>query len=441
MTVPERFPLIPLAIIGTVIAATIAVFALRMRRPAVTNSLAPNPSAVRYRFDLPPSQDARKDLDDAIAAGEAPNNTTDPLEMTELANLYLVRAQLSGDRRDYQVAEQLAQRSLVLLPSPSGATITLAKLANARHEFTRAIEIARGYHGRNATAVPMVLATAYLALGDLPHAAEAADTAVRTKPTPTTYLERALVYQAWGRDTESAADFANAVRVEDYGDVLESARVRALWSRFLVRRGVYAGARLVIDEALRIAPGNALALAVRAELALRTGDPKHARDDLEQAFVTSRQLRYLIDETRAIALSGDRANANTLLDQLERLVRDELEQGGLGHRLELVEVLVDRGKPAAFAEAVTVARDELTRRPAAETRFQLARALAWTGEYDEADTQLQAAFASGAREPQYYELAARLALRHGDLPRAKRYEELADSVDPVRGPWRSLGLP
>jgi tetratricopeptide (TPR) repeat protein len=395
---------------------------------------------VRYRFDVSVQ---KTDIDDAIADAEARQSQhargDDPTELNELANLYFSRGQLAGDRRDFTAAETLARRSLEILPSPNGAMLTLAKLANARHDFRGAIDLARQYHGRNATAVPMVRATAYLALGELSAAADAADEAVRAKPIPSTYLERALVRQAQGRDAEAEADFASAVRVEDYGDVLESARVRALWSRFLVRRGNYKGAKRVIDEALRIAPDNALALSIRAELELRTGKPKAARADLEQAFLAQHQVRYLIDEARALEVMGDRAGANVLRQQVEGIVRDDLKEGGFGHRLELVEVLVDGG--TELSEAVELAREELKHRPAAETRYQLARALAADGELDEAYEQVSAALATGAREPQYFELASRLARKRRDSTDADRYAQLADSTDPSHGAWRSIGMP
>jgi tetratricopeptide (TPR) repeat protein len=437
----DRVPLVLATTTGAVIATIVAMFTCRVSKPSAHSAITT--SEVRYRFGGLATKNVRQDLDDAIAAAVArsAHGHDDPLEMTELANLYFARAELDGDRRDFDAAEQLARQSLTLLPAPNGASITLAKLANARHDFHEAIDLAHHYQGRNAVAVPMVLATAYLALGDLTQAGAAADEAVQSKPTPSTYLERALVLQAQGRDVEAEADFANAVRVEDYGDVLESARVRALWSRFLVRRGDNAGAKLVIDEALRIAPGNALALSIRGELELRTGNPKSARADLEQAFLAQHQVRYLIDQARAMEVGGDRAGANTFRAHIDTIVRDEQSQGGVGHRLELVEVLVDRREPAGFAEAVQIARVELARRPAAETRFQRARAHARTGNRDEADFQIQAALASGAHEPQYYELASRLEREGGNAARTALYAGLADSLDPARDGWRNIGMP
>jgi hypothetical protein len=101
------------------------------------HQLTPSTSQVRYRFDSRVENDPRRDIEDAIRAGEA-RERPDPLEMTELANLYLARASLDGDRKDFAASEHLAHESLKLLPAPNGAMITLAKLANARHRVSRA---------------------------------------------------------------------------------------------------------------------------------------------------------------------------------------------------------------------------------------------------------------------------------------------------------------
>jgi uncharacterized protein HemY len=69
------------------------------------------------------------------------------------------------------------------------------------------------------------------------------------------------------------------------------------------------------------------------------------------------------------------------------------------------------------------------------------------GDADEAERQVQAALASGAREAPLYELAARLAARRGDPATASLYTRLADRLDPSPGSrepgapsWRGLGL-
>jgi tetratricopeptide (TPR) repeat protein len=247
---------------------------------------------------------------------------------------------------------------------------------------------------------------------------------------------RALVRQARGKDVEAASDFARAVKVEEAGDPQGGARLRTLWGRFLLRRGDLIGARLVLDEALRIVPDYPLARAQRAELALRTGNTKEARAMFDQAFAASRQVRYLIDLARAQELAGDRAAADASRAQVERMVRAELADNGFGHQLDLVEILTDRGTPADLVEAIRLGREEIERRPSADTRFQLARALFRSGDREEARVQVQAALATGARDARLFELASRLET-------GARSEELAKeavALDPGDSGWRKLGM-
>jgi tetratricopeptide (TPR) repeat protein len=425
--------------IGAVVAGAIACLCIPAH-PAPHSELAPEPAALRYRYAIAKPSDAAADTAGMIAALEARvRDLASPFDYAELADLYVGRAKLDGDARGYQTAEAMARRSLALLPTPNPAVLTLARLADARHEFRAAIELAHQHKSRSAGA-QIIVATAELALGELAAAGEAAEAALAIKPDAAGYLTRALVMQAQGRDAEAAFDFASAARVEQPGDLQGSARLRALWGRFLLRRGELAGARALFEEALRIAPGFPLGLAYRGELALRTGHPGDAARWFEQAFAASRQVRYLIDQARALELGGDLTGADALRSQVEAIVRGELGEGGLGHRLDLAEVLIDRGQPAQIAEAVALARDQVDQRTSFEARFQLARALARSGARDEALRQVQAALASGAREAQLYELAAQLEAQRGNPAAAALYTREADRIDPGHSGWRKLGL-
>ena len=409
--------------------------------PRSASELAPDPAVVHYRHPIPANVDDRADMASTIAALEARVKAFDksPFDYEELAQQYLRRAQIDGDKADFAAAEAAARHSLDIIRNPNPALVTLGKVLGARHEFREAITLAEEQlaHKKTAGAYNLI-ATSRLALGELAEAGEAANAALAMKPDSGGYLMRALVMQAQGRDAEAAFDFAHAARTEEYGDVQASAHLRSLWGRFLLRRGDPAGAKVCLDEALRIAPELPLALAQRGELALRTGHAKDASALFEQAFVASRQVRYLMDQARAQELAGDRAGANGLRDQVETIVRGELEEGGFGHRLDLVEVLVDRGDK--LAAAVTLGRAEIAHRPSAEARFQLARALFRTGDQDGAGEQVQAALATGAREAQLYELASRIEAARGNAPRAALYERAADQLDPANSGWRSLGL-
>ncbi|HSR97590.1 MAG TPA: hypothetical protein VLM79_11095 [Kofleriaceae bacterium] len=429
--------------LGATVASAIAAGRLHRRAEPARTELAPDPAAVRYRYAIEAAEGGNAEIAATIAALEGRVAAQpSPFDDAELADLYLRRAQQSGDPQGYQAAEAMARRSLERLPSPNPAVLTLAKLAEMRHDFREAIELAHRHRARSSSA-QILIATSYLALGELAAASEAAHAAVAVKPDSAGYLMRALVLQAQGRDAEAALDFASAVRVEEPGDLQAAARLRALWGRFLLRRGETAGAARLLEEALRIAPGFALATAYRGELALRTGDAREAARRFEQAFIASRQVRYLIDQARAEELAGHAAGADALRAQVEAIVRGELGAGGLGHRLDLAEVLIDRGGRAQLAEAVALAREEVARRGSWEVRFQLARALARSGARDEALREVQTALASGAHEAQLYALAADLEARRGNAAQAALYTRLADQLDPGgpgRASWRTLGF-
>ncbi len=430
-------------VIGGVIAAAIALLVWPVHKApgVVAGKLTPNPAEVKYRFPIDPV-DPRIEIDSTIKAFEerVKQPLPQPLDLTELSDLYLRRAQLAGDKRDYDRSGELAQKSLAMLATQNSATLTLAKLANARHDFRAALDLVATYK-RPSPAVPTIQATAYLALGELPAAAAAANKAVVVKPDSNTYLMRALVMMAQGRDREAALDLAAAARAEDLGDPQGAARLRTLWGRFLLRRGERDAAGMLFDEALRIVPDFALAQAQRGELLLRSGLAKEAARTFEQAFATSRQVRYLIDQARALEVDGDVANAEAVRKQVESIVRAELGEGGFGHRLDLVEVLVDRGTTPALVEAIELAREEVNRRPSAETHYQLARAHARMHATEQAYLEIQAALAQGAHEPQYYELASRLETARANPARAAVYTQLANELDPDAHGWRTQGMP
>lgn len=315
------------------------------------------------------------------------------LDRADLAELYYRRSDLSR-------SAQLATEALAAMPSPAAA-LTLAKIANAKHRFRDAITLASHANGAERH---IIIATAYVALGQLAQATTAADEAVNRKPTTASYLMRALVMQAQGRDADAALDFARAVEHEQAGDLDEAARLRALWARFSLRRGDNARAHALLAEALRIVPEHAMALGLRGELALRTGNRTAAKKLFERAFAASRQPRFLIELARAQSgTDADRTRAVA-----ERLLRDDLEADSFGHQLELVELLTDRGRPDDLAEAISRGRAELQLRRSAEVHFQLARALAKAGRRDEARDELQRALATGVHDLRMQELAATL---------------------------------
>jgi len=427
-----------LAVIGVIGVALAALAASRLPRPDDAGHGLP----VRYRFE--PSALTKADASARIPALEVKVAVDQPapLDLAELADLYAQRAQASGDPRDYEAAQRAAQRSIELLPAPNGARLTLAKLANMRHEFREAIDHTREYlKSGNSPSAYLTLATAHLAMGELVAAADAADIAVDARPHTGSYLMRALVEEAQGRDLEAEADFERAVVVEDFGDVEESSRLRALWGRFLIRRGQYRAAEQALAEALRIVPEMPLALAQQGELALREGKYDAAIALFDRAFGGGRELRYLMDRARAQQLKGDGKGAASTRAQVETLVRGELASTGMGHRLDLVETLVDRGEPKDLTEAIALATEEVARRPSADPPFPPARAYAPPGRLPPAGAESPQRPPARLRDARTYELAARIESKLGNMPRAQLYAAEAARLDPANKGWRTLGMP
>jgi tetratricopeptide (TPR) repeat protein len=454
---PRATRLVGALLVVTGAAVSLAIAAIARGGGPAAPELTPALEAVRYRFDAAaPPAPAGPTLDEEIAATAArvPAEGAAPLERAALAELHLRRGTRTGDPADLAAAEALTRRALDELPAPNSAVLVLARIASARHDFAAAIELAQRHERGRSTGALALLATAHLARGELAAAASAADALVDQRPSSGAYLTRALVMQAQGRDAEAAFDFSRAAATEEPGDLDEAARLRALWARFLLRRGQLAGAARVVREALRIAPAHALAIAQDAELHLRRGDARRAAARFAEAFAASRQVRYLIDRARALEVAGDREGADALRAQAERVVRRDLAAGGRGHELELVEVLVDRGEraaPAHLAEAVALARAEVARRGSAEARFQLARALARAsapgdrGALAEAARELGAALGAGTRDARLYELAAHVERRRGHAARAEVYARAAAALDPVPAGapapgWRAIGI-
>jgi tetratricopeptide (TPR) repeat protein len=387
---------------------------------------------MRYHF-VPATPRA---LDSTIPSLEARCKVPHPsaLDLSELASAYFQQGHLSGDPTWYDKAEEAAKHSLKLLPSPNFSGLTLAKIADAKHDFPGAIRLAEEIMKTQPTQGALgVLVSSHLALGDLTEAARYADQGVDFKPETSAYLMRALVLAAQGREEEAEFDFQRAAAVEDIGNYYESARLRALWGRFLARHGQYEDADFLFGESLSILPGNHLALALRGEMEMQRGNYPLAQKYLMDGFTASKQLRYLIHYARAKALGGDAKAAAEVRTMAEKLVRDELKSGRFGHRLELVELLLDKGQSKDVREAAATAKEEIKVRRSAEAYYFLARSLFAAGETESAIEPIRAALRTGVKDPEYFGLAASIEKVRGNLAHSGFYKKFATRLDPSRG--------
>jgi tetratricopeptide (TPR) repeat protein len=384
-------------------------------------------SETKYRFRPDTSFDGTPKeisaLEDRVKA-----HPTEVMDLNELAFGYVRKAQITGDVTWYDKAETVARKSLSLLSSPNPAKLVLAQVCEARHEFDEAIQWARQSMNDRPSSSPLqVIVTSYLAQGNYVEANRNADQLVQQKPGADTLLTRGLVRAAQGRENEADFDFHRAVQLEDYGDPHGAARLRALWARMLTSKGEFAKAQVLLKQSLQIVPNNHLALALYGDLEMARGNYDLAEKYLMDAFSRSKQLRYLVHAARAKLRGSDRHGAEEIWTQAEIIARKDLERNSYGHRLDLAQILVDRGKTSDLVEAIVLQGQELRFRRNPETLFYYAKALAGLKRWTEARDVMGELLSTGAKDAEFYDLEGKIQMALGYLPTSAFYFHLAQN--------------
>jgi tetratricopeptide (TPR) repeat protein len=358
------------------------------------------------------------------------------LDLAALSAAYLRMARATGDLKWFLLAEQAARRSLAARPTQNtGALLSLARVAEARHDFSEAIRLAH-LAGKTPEALS-VLVTSHLAQGRMDRAAQAADALVERWPGLGSYALRALVSSARGEDEAAVADFNRAIAFEESGETGTSAWVRTLLGRLHYRRGRLSQAAELYREALRILPQYPLALANLAELEMRQGQYRSAEQHLTRVVNLTRESPNVYDHAvlRGLArlqeLRGNEARAAALWDEAERRLRRDVTTGQFGHRRELARLLLERGRPKDVGESVALMEADVRVRRDAETLEIFAWALARDGQWRAAQQVIEEALQGGSREARLFYRAAMIAQGVGDRAAGEQFLVRMRETDPT----------
>jgi tetratricopeptide (TPR) repeat protein len=412
------------------------------------------PNPWKYRFQRPEVGSVTKNIQQEIAFHQQriQQQPTAGLERASLASSYLKMARATGDSSWYLLAEQTAQQSLSQLSINNyGAILVLAKIAAARHDFPSAKSLLKQIPPQSESLA--LLTTIQLAVGDTPSAQKTADTLVQRVPTMGNYALKALAEVARGQDQSAIQDFKAAIAVEESDEAGSSAWIRTLLGRLYYKRGQLQQADELYQSALQILPQYPPALLNSAELAVRKwqSNPKEtqhlklATEIYRQFFLTNQQAPTVYDHValRGLAriqrLQGDPQAKKTWARAVARL-RSDLN--GFGHRRELTQLLMERGKEKDLSEALTLMQSEIKTRQDPETWDTLAAAYLNMKQFPAAEQAMQAALKSGIRDPGIADRAAAIATARGDVVQSKKYQELVKSIDPLFniGAKQALGL-
>jgi tetratricopeptide (TPR) repeat protein len=440
----QNFPMF-LLILGMIVASV--VFFVTTARDLSPQTLFP------YPYQTVSSDDALRKLEQDIAFYQERSTLSpdDGLELASLARAYLTKAGVSGWANWYLLSEQAAKRSLVNLPVfNTGAVLTLAEIAESRHDFNEAIRLAEqvlAYQATNESA-SSILITANLARGNLREAQVIVEELMKRVPTAGTLSLRALVEIAQGNDEAAQQSFETAIGLEEIGDAYGSAWLRTQLGKLHGRHGRLQEAETLYYEALKIASDYALAQLSLADLKVKTGDHKTAiklyRDVLDRAKDSSTVFDHVALQGlwRAKTLQGDEVGAMELWNKAEVILRQDAYSNAFGHPRELARLLLERGNEKDLPEAFSLLKRELTNR-----RDPLTLELtAWTfmrmNQYREAQIVMQEAFSQGFQDAGLSYRAGMIEERLGNVNEAKRYFDQALKIDSTFNAehWRRLEL-
>jgi tetratricopeptide (TPR) repeat protein len=133
-------------------------------------------------------------------------------------------------------------------------------------------------------------------------------------------------------------------------------------------------------------------------------------------------------------LQGDQSGAIALLDKAEALLRQPATghgSGSFGHRRELAQLLLERGRSQDVTEALSLMQAELGIRRDAQTLDTLAWALSRAGRWRDAQRVMQEALSSGIREPGLFWRSGEIEQALGNQSQAIAYFQLAQQTDPT----------
>lgn len=335
----------------------------------------------------------------------------------ELGATYVEQARATADPSYYPRAEGALQKSLDLRPDGNDPALTgMGALANARHDFRAAAELARqalGINSYSATAYG-VLTDALVQLGDYPGATAAVQQMLALKPGIASFTRASYDFELHG-------DIPNARSALE--QALEFARDPGTEAFIIYYLGQLAFTNGDLDEAesqfvvgLQKAPSDPLLILGQARVNAARGDVDTAVRNFQDG-VNRRPLPEYFIEFGQYLESLDRMEEAQDQFDLAATVRALFAENGVADDLSTALFAADHGDPAT---AVTAGRAEYQRRANIDSADAMGWALYSDGQYAQALTfAVQATSIGGTVAPfVYHRGMIELALGMEDEARA-----------------------
>jgi tetratricopeptide (TPR) repeat protein len=318
----------------------------------------------------------------------------------ELALALARRARETADGAYYDRADEAIDASLQLAPDNLEALKMRVWVLLGRHEFARALELARTLNQRNADDLLIYgfLTDANVELGRYKEAEEACQWMLDLRPGNIPAFTRAAYLRELFGDIDGAVELMNgAYSRTPPGEIEDRAWILTQIGHLALIAGRIEDAEKVLSDALALFPDYHYALANLAKV--RSAQKRHADAVtlLRRRYDAAPHPENLYELAEALARAGRSSEAKAAYGDFEVKARAEMKSVDNANR-ELIFYYADRAKRAA--EALKIAELEIGRRQDVYTRTAYAWALHVNGRAREAREQIDSALAVGVRDPE-----------------------------------------
>ena len=331
------------------------------------------------------------------------------------------RARETSDVAYYAKAEEALQKSFALKPDNFEGLRAQTWLLLGRHEFARALEIARGLNKKAPDDVLVYgfLTDANVELGNYDDAEHAAQWMLDLRPGNLPGLTRAAYLRELFGDVDGALELmVMAYQSTPPAQTEDCAWILTQIAHLRLSIGQLKPAEDSLRQALAMFPGYHYALGQLANVRIVQKRYSEAAELLRQRYQAAPHAENLYALAESLELAGQTAEAKDAFARFEQQSLAESTKADNSNH-ELVYYYADHA--AKPKEALRIARLELSRRHDVHTLDAYACALDANGQYDEAWKQIGAALAVGIRDASMLNHAGVIASHRGDLTIARSY--------------------
>jgi Flp pilus assembly protein TadD len=356
----------------------------------------------------------------------------DPTGWTALGDAFMQKARETADSAYYQRAELAFERARALDADGVAATVGLARVHGARHDFEKSIEWARRaleLDASNAGAYGL-LGDAAMELGDYEAATEHYQQMLDLRPDISSYSRSAHLLFVTG-DARRAAWLMDRAIKAGSGYAENTAWCRAQLALMHLNTGNVLAAEQVVQQAVTLTPANYHVLFAQGRVRAARKDFAGAIESYRRASAIAPQHEVVVALGQLYIVTGDRASADKQWAVVETI--DKLNKAnGVAGDLPLARVLADLDR--RLPEALSIAQAEYTRRPSVFAADALAWASYKNGRYAEAQRAIAKALAQRTPDASFLFHAGMIHAKLGDRVSAQRYLAQALSLNPSFNP-------